>query len=195
MDLSQRLQLVAPSASHLESYLAAAARGWSSPSAAMDPEAAAAESQAILREPDDFIDALNDPMHHGEPVTLPGGQQVPRLPSVRRWMWDGDYCGAISLRWQEGTTELPPHCLGHIGYAVVPWKRRRGYATAALADMLDVARERGMPHVDIVTDVDNVPSQAVVLANGGVLVREFLAPEMSGGFAALLFRVDCSGSR
>jgi hypothetical protein len=62
--------------------------------------------------------------------------------------------------------DLPPHCLGHIGYAVVPWKRRLGYATSALAQMLVIARERGMSYVDIVTDVDNVPSQAVVLANG-----------------------------
>jgi predicted acetyltransferase len=85
--------------------------------------------------------------------------------------------------------DLPPHCLGHIGYAVVPWKRRLGYATSALAQMLVIARERGMSYVDIVTDVDNVPSQAVVLANGGVLVREFTVPESQGGFAALLFRV------
>jgi phosphoribosylformimino-5-aminoimidazole carboxamide ribonucleotide (ProFAR) isomerase len=43
----------------------------------------------------------------------------------------------------------------------------------------------------IVTDVDNVPSQAVVLANGGLQVGEFTAPESSGGFAALLWRIDC----
>jgi predicted acetyltransferase len=40
-------------------------------------------------------------------------------------MWDGDFAGAINLRWQPGTAELPPHCLGHIGYGVVPWKRGR----------------------------------------------------------------------
>jgi predicted acetyltransferase len=41
-------------------------------------------------------------------------------------MWDGEFCGSIGLRWLPGTEELPPHCLGHIGYAVVPWKRRLG---------------------------------------------------------------------
>lgn len=191
MDVTGPMRLVAPSASHLPRYLAAAERGWSSQSASMDPVSSAEEGALINRDPVDFIDALNDPLHHGEPVTLPSGEQVPRLPSVRRWMWDGDYCGAISLRWQEGTMDLPPHCLGHIGYAVVPWKRRLGYATSALAQMLVIARERGMSYVDIVTDVDNVPSQAVVLANGGVLVREFTVPESQGGFAALLFRVSC----
>ena len=44
-------------------------------------------------------------------------------------MWDGEFCGSIGFRWQPGTTDLPRHVLGHIGYSVVPWKRRLGYAT------------------------------------------------------------------
>ena len=95
-------------------------------------------------------------------------------------MWDGEYCGAISLRWQPGTMDLPPHCLGHIGYAVVPWKRRRGYATAALEQMLVLARDEGLPFVDIVTDDDNVASQAVVRANGGLLEEEFVTSAVIG---------------
>jgi predicted acetyltransferase len=104
-------------------------------------------------------------------------------------MWDGDYCGAISVRWQPGTTDLPPNCLGHIGYAVVPWKRGRGYATDALRHMLEIARGNDLPFVEIVTDVTNVASQAVVLANGGVAVEEFTTPPESGGFAAIRFKV------
>ena len=128
-------------------------------------------------------------MRGGLPVTLPDGTEVPRLPGIRRWMWDGEYCGAISLRWQPGTTDLPPHCLGHIGYAVVPWKRRLGYATAALEQMLVLARDEGLPFVDIVTDDDNVASQAVVLANGGLLEEEFVTPPSSGSHPARRFRV------
>ena len=60
----------------------------------------------------------------GGPITLPDGTQVARLPGFVRWMWDGEFCGQIGFRWQFGTEALPPHCLGHIGYAVVPWKRR-----------------------------------------------------------------------
>ena len=58
----------------------------------------------------------------------------------RRWLWDGVFCGNILLGWASGTEALPPHGLGHIGYAVVPWKRRRGYATRALGEMLQEAR-------------------------------------------------------
>ncbi|HSO04292.1 MAG TPA: GNAT family N-acetyltransferase, partial [Candidatus Limnocylindrales bacterium] len=86
-----------------------------------------------------------------------------------------------------------PTCLGHIGYSVVPWKRRRGYATAALAAMLPIAAAEGLPIVDITTDVDNVASQRVILANGGVLVERFTKPESAGGGAALRFAVDLGG--
>jgi len=64
-------------------------------------------------------------------------------------MWDGEFCGSIGFRWQPGTEVLPPHCLGHIGYAVVPWKKRRGHATRALAAMLPLARAEGLRYVEL----------------------------------------------
>ena len=51
-------------------------------------------------------------------VKLPDGSLVPRLPVITRWMWDGQLCGSIYFRPQMGSTELPPHCLGHIGIEV-----------------------------------------------------------------------------
>ncbi len=123
------------------------------------------------------------------PVILADGSFVPRIPGFRRWMWDGDFAGTIGFRWVPGTPALPPHCSGHIGYSVVPWKRRRGYATAALALMLPEARQRGLPYVELVTDIDNLPSQRVILANGGALVGDFqLGPE-HGSAAARRFRI------
>lgn len=121
---------------------------------------------------------------------MPDGSYVSRLPGIGRWMWDGEFCGSIGLRWQNGTTELPPTCLGHIGYAVVPWKQRRGYATAALAQMLPQARERGLPYVELTTNADNVASQKVIRANGGVLVEQFEKLPVHGGGPALRFRID-----
>ena len=183
------MQLVAPSTELLASYRDSLRRGWSSETATEDAAAAAAELAEIDTDPVAFVAALNDPLRGGRPVTLPDGSQVPRLPGIRRWMWDGDYCGTITLRWQPGTTDLPPHCLGHIGYAVVPWRRRLGYATAALEQMLVLARDEGLPFVDIVTDDDNTVSQAVVRANGGLVVEEFVTPPSSGSHRALRFRV------
>ena len=117
----------------------------------------------------------------GDPVTLPDGTKVPRLGGFRRWLWDGEFCGSIGFRWQPGTEALPPHCLGHIGYAVVPWKQGRGYATRALGEMLREAKAEGLRYVDITTQPDNVPSQRVITANGGVLLEEFVTPPALGG--------------
>src|SRR5207342_659181 len=113
--------------------------------------AAREELVKIAEDPVLFLASLVDREAKGAPITMPDGSQVPRLPGFRRWMWDGEFCGSIGLRWQPGTTELPPHCLGHIGYAVVPWKRGRGYATRALRELLPQAKREGLRYVEITT--------------------------------------------
>jgi predicted acetyltransferase len=180
--------LVKPGYEHLPSYIAALKREWSFQS----PHREGAQRALEMAEntPDQFLELYDDPLALGGPVQMPDGSFVPRLPGIGRWMWDGEFCGSIGLRWQDGTPELPPTCLGHIGYAVVSWKRRRGYATAALAQMLPLARERGLPYVEITTNADNVASQKVILANGGVLVEEFEKLQVNGGGPALRFRID-----
>jgi predicted acetyltransferase len=107
-------------------------------------------------------------------------------------MWDGEFCGTIGFRWQRGTTELPPYCLGHIGYAVVPWKRRLGYATRALGLLLPLAKEEGLEYVELTTDADNIPSRRVIESNGGVVVEHFNKPAGYGGAPSLRFRIPLS---
>ena len=84
---------------------------------------------------------------------------------------------------------MPPHCLGHIGYAVVPWKRKQGYATRALEAMLPAARDEGLPYVEITTDPDNVASQRVIERNGGVLTEHFIKPAQFGNVPGLRYRI------
>ena len=72
---------------------------------------------------------------------------------------------------------------------MAPWKRRRGYATLALAMLLREIARHGLSHVDLTTDPDNLPSQKVITANGGLLVERFTKVAGHGGTEALLFRI------
>ena len=91
------------------------------------------------------------------------------------------------MRFVPGSDELPPHVSGHIGYAVVPWKRGHGYATEALRLLLPVAREVGLKRVQLTCDPDNAASQKVITANGGVLERGHTDED---GMAKLSFWID-----
>ena len=104
-------------------------------------------------------------------------------------MWDGEFCGSISFRWVPGTTDLPPHCLGHIGYAVVPWKRGKVYATQALRLLLDDIRGGDLDFVEITTTVDNDASRRVIQHNGGKLVGTFRKGGFHGGGESYRYRI------
>jgi predicted acetyltransferase len=182
------LTLVWPAREYLAGYLSALERGWTPDNTRGEP-AAREELSWITADPDGFLAGQVDRAAAGPPIVLPDGTVVPRLPGINRWLWDGEFCGRISFRWQPGTEALPAHCLGHIGYTVVPWKQRRGYATRALGEMLGDARAEGLRHVEITTDPDNVASQRVITANGGVLFEEFNAPASLGGRRKLRYRI------
>lgn len=184
------MHLVWPDLAYLPSYVDALRRGWSPDN--LRPEAAAEELARIEVDAAGFLAEQVDREAKGPPVELPDGSTVPRLPGYRRWMWDGEFCGTIGFRWQPGTTDLPPTCLGHIGYSVVPWKRRRGYATRALAELLVDARAEGLAFVELTTDVGNVASQAVIEANGGELVERFRKPIAYGDAESLRYRIHFS---
>ncbi len=181
------MELITPGLRHIPDYLAALRRGWSPDTTRPGPDLD--EIARATREPGTLIALLNERQPRGRTVRLTDGTDVPRLPGITRWMWDGTLAGSINLRWQPGSTDLPPTCLGHVGFSVVPWKRQRGYATQALGDILPLAAAEGLAFVDVTTDVDNVASQRVIEANGGVFVRRFTKQVANGGGLALLFRI------
>lgn len=68
---------------------------------------------------------------------------------------------------------------GHVGYAVVPEFRRRGYATEILRLALEIARERsGSNRLLVTCDDDNVGSIRTIEKNGGVLENVIEGPDL-----------------
>lgn len=181
------IELVPPDLDHLAGYEAALAAGWS-PDTGRD---VSQEHLAAVREDREaFLHALTDPTRL---ISLPDGRWVPRLPFRLFWISDGEFCGQINLRWVPGSEELPPHVSGHVGYSVVPWKRRRGYASAALRRLLPYAREAGLARVQITCDDDNLISRRVIEGAGGILagtVPDLFKPEVT----KLVFRVPTAVS-
>lgn len=182
------MELVVPARAYLASYVAALRQGWSPNN--VNPNAGFEDLARIEADADRFLAEHVDREALAPPIVLPDGTTVKRLPGFHKWMWDGEFCGVIGLRWQPGTTALPPHVLGHIGFAVVPWKRRRGYATRALALILPEAKAEGLTYVELTTDVSNLASQRVIEANGGQLVERFRKPDAYGGSESYRFRIE-----
>lgn len=187
------MQLRWPTIELLDSYADALRRGWSPDT--VRAEVGVEQLTALEADGDRFLASMVDREAAGPPIPLPDGSLGRRLPGVTKWMWDGEFCGSIGLRWEPGTADLPSHVLGHIGYSVVPWKRRLGYATSALAQMLDEAVEEGLPHVILTTDVGNVASQRVIEANGGVALGTFTKDAAYGATCGLRYRIDLNRTR
>ena len=163
-------KLVTPTHEHLPSYIDALERGWSPNN--MDSERhRLRELGEIAADAGLFLANMTDRDASAGDVELPDGSFVKRLPGIRRFMWDdaaeGGFCGTIGFRWQHGTEELPPHLLGHIGFAVVPWHRGKGHAAEATRQILPEARALGMACVTITCDPGNPASRRSIENAGG----------------------------
>lgn len=189
-------RLIRPGPERLPGFVAALHRDWSADTV-RGAVAARETLERLDTDPASFFMTADDPQGLGPPVRLPDGTERARLPGLLRWIWDADdgadgFAGSINLRWMHGNAALPAHVLGHIGYAVPPWKQGRGHATRALQLLLPLAREQGQRFVELTTDLDNQASQRVITANGGVLLEQFTKGAEYGGKPALRFRIDCS---
>lgn len=193
-------RLVWPSVELLPLFQAVLERGWSRNN--VTPERTRLQDlEKIQTDPQAFVAGLVNWAGGGDDVQLPDGSYVPRLPGYSRWVFSrqGDglaFVGNINIRYVLGSSVLPHYCLGHIGYAVVPWHQCRGVATFALQQLIKEALSMGhldgLEYLEITTQPDNAASQAVITKCGGVLVGRFAEPPMYGGLDGLKFRIPLS---
>jgi predicted acetyltransferase len=98
---------------------------------------------------------------------LPAAARPPDwVPATMLWYVDGDeWLGRLSIRHQ--LTRFLLEIGGHIGYVVRPSARRKGYATAMLAESLPIAAGLGIDPALVTCDTDNNASRKVIEACGG----------------------------
>lgn len=151
--------LVTPTLEGLGGYENALERGWSpDPRRMGDAAYIAAELEALRRDRAGYLQGII-------------GHPTPTLINHALWIWDGEFSGKADLRYVPDTGAVPDNVPGHVGYTVVPWKQGRGYATAALRGLMEVARGKGIRELLILCNVENGASKAVVEKVGGEVER------------------------
>lgn len=85
---------------------------------------------------------------------------------------EGDVVGRISVRFALNDFLLARG--GHIGYAVRPAFRRRGYATEILRQGLDIARKHGVGSILVTCNDENIASAKVIERCGGIFDSMFV---------------------
>ena len=94
-----------------------------------------------------------------------------KVPSTTYWLYvDGVPVGFGTVR--AFLTEALKKAGGNIGYGIMPEHRGKGYAKILLKLLLQKAQEAGIEKALLTIHLDNLPSQAVALANGGVITGQ-----------------------
>lgn len=116
--------------------------------------------------PEEFQAWLQRQHEISQGIGLPEG----RVPQTTYWLYDdGMPVGMCKLR-----TVLTPALLkrgGHIGYAIAPFARGKGYGKEQLRLILMEAKKHGLTRVLITARNHNKASIRVALANGGLIEK------------------------
>lgn len=110
--------------------------------------------------------------HFDEYVGMKRGNETDPMPGfvaqTSYWLIvDKQYAGRIDIRHK--LTPALEKFGGHIGYEIRPTSRKKGYGTVQLKLCLPHVWQMGIKRALITCDDDNIASQKIIEANGGVL--------------------------
>jgi predicted acetyltransferase len=98
--------------------------------------------------------------------------------------------GLVDLDAIVGDIELPPYCLGHIGYSIVEAHRGKGFATLGLKMLLKEASAQGLSYVCIHCLPHNLASKRVIEKSGGKYLGIFVTTPGYGSVEELKYRIE-----
>lgn len=106
----------------------------------------------------------------------PGTVRPPGWTSATHWWLEDresadEFVGRISLRHHIDHPQLAT-VGGHIGYAVRPSRRRRGFAGDPLRQVVPLAAQRGIERLLVTCDLDNTASARTIEGAGGEFENE-----------------------
>lgn len=96
------------------------------------------------------------------------GVQMTLYMAIRKA--DEKIVGCIELR--HALNERLKILGGHVGYSVVPEERNKGYASAMLVHVIEIAKSLAMPALMLTCDEENLASARTIIKCGGVLEKE-----------------------
>ncbi|PKM48440.1 MAG: hypothetical protein CVV01_03490, partial [Firmicutes bacterium HGW-Firmicutes-6] len=118
-----------------------------------------------------YRDWLENTQRNGDPQTVrPDWVVAETFLAIREA--DNQIVGIIDFR--HSLNEFLGDYGGHIGYAVRPGERKKGYATAMLRQSLSYAKEMGLEAVMLGCYSDNGASRNIIEKCGGILTCEKL---------------------
>jgi predicted acetyltransferase len=119
----------------------------------------------IPDKPTDIDSYIQRCMDHEQGKNLPDYW----VPATTYWLIDNDeFVGHVNIRHK--LNDQLEKIGGHIGYAIRPSKRKKGYGTKILESALSKAKERGFPKVMVTCDTDNIASRKIIEKHGGKLI-------------------------
>ena len=112
-----------------------------------------------------FLDKIKD---------YANGENIPKdhVPQVDYWLINNEkFIGRVAIRLR--LTPALRKLGGHIGYAIRPSARKKGYGTAMLNMALEKAKNIGLKKVLLGCNETNTGSKKIIEKNGGVFDKRY----------------------